>query len=84
MLVFHSSVGAGRKIGRKLQAACLLVFYSDCVCMQLHPWHGTPVAPLLNIPSLMGFTNPMVDSWVVTVELSPKYGAFLMYEDLIS
>lgn len=75
----------GRKKGRKLQATCLLVFYSDYVCMQLRPWHGTPVAPLLNIPSLTGiYQNSLVDSWVVAVELLPKYGeVLLMYEDLI-
>lgn len=44
----------GKQVGKK-EGNCklrLLVFYSDYVCMQLHPWHGTPVAPLLNIPSL--------------------------------
>lgn len=85
MLVFHLSVGTGMK-KRKWQATCLLVFYSDYLCMQLCHWHGIPVAPLLNIPSLTGtYQNSLVDSWAVTVELWPKYGdTLLMYEDLIS
>lgn len=85
MLVFPLSVGTGRKKWRKLQATCLLVFYSDYVyAAPSLAWHSCSSITEYSIPHWDLSKHSLVDSWVVAVDLLPEYGeAFLMFEDLI-